>query len=148
MGFSSFLRIGNREKVKVSNVLSDVFESTLGAVYLENGLVGARAHLTKHLYPWISHAISTQAWMGTKGRVQKYLNNGNNFRRSNGSSSLNAVHLDSQDASHPVSLYWKDRLMSRATTTTKVASVDVACQKIALQLGLLGLTENAEESRQ
>ncbi|EGZ17330.1 hypothetical protein PHYSODRAFT_300435 [Phytophthora sojae] len=78
-GYEEFIRLGNEVKkngtLYVEDVLADVFEATLGAVYMENpGDLGkVRSILDKLLFPRLTEAIRRRQWMNPRKVLNHYV---------------------------------------------------------------------------
>ncbi|RMX65169.1 hypothetical protein DD238_004392 [Peronospora effusa] len=78
-GYEEFIRLGNEVKkngnLYVEDVLADVFEATLGAVYLENpgDLQKARSILDQLLFPRLTEAIRRRQWMNPRKVFMYYI---------------------------------------------------------------------------
>jgi dsRNA-specific ribonuclease len=78
-GYEEYIRLGNEVKksgnLYVEDVLADVFEATLGAVYLENpdDLGKVRAVLEKLLFPRLTEAIRRRQWMNPRKVFAHYI---------------------------------------------------------------------------
>ncbi|OWZ24820.1 hypothetical protein PHMEG_00094 [Phytophthora megakarya] len=78
-GYEEFIRLGNLVKqngnLYVEDVLADVFEATLGAVYMENpGDLGkVRSILEKLLFPRLTEAIRRREWMNPRKVFMHYI---------------------------------------------------------------------------
>jgi ribonuclease III len=83
-GYHDFIRLGNLVKQNMTtttnalyteDVLADVFEATLGAVFLENprDLEKARSILTHTLFPLLTQAIRRREWMNPEKILSHYL---------------------------------------------------------------------------
>lgn len=83
LGFGSFIRFSKGEYAtggpNRDSILCDVFESTLGAIYLDGGMDNAKAYVMKNLLTDIEHK---QLYYDSKTKIQEYIQkNGNtNFR--------------------------------------------------------------------
>ncbi|GMF33114.1 unnamed protein product [Phytophthora fragariaefolia] len=78
-GYEEFIRLGNNVKkngnLYVEDVLADVFEATLGAVYMENpGDLGkVRSILEQLLFPRLTEAIRRRQWMNPRKVFTHYV---------------------------------------------------------------------------
>ncbi|GMF14331.1 unnamed protein product [Phytophthora lilii] len=78
-GYEEFIRLGNlvkqNGKLYVEDVLADVFEATLGAVYMENpGDLGkVRSILERLLFPRLTEAIRRRQWMNPRKVFTHYV---------------------------------------------------------------------------
>ncbi|KAG7393262.1 hypothetical protein PHYPSEUDO_011267 [Phytophthora pseudosyringae] len=78
-GYEEFIRLGNLVKqngnLYVEDVLADVFEATLGAVYMENpGDLGkVRSILERVLFPRLTEAIRRRQWMNPRKVFTHYI---------------------------------------------------------------------------
>jgi ribonuclease-3 len=52
-------------------LLANAFEAIVGALYLDQGYVGAEAFLAKHLFPKIDSVVEMRAWQDAKSRLQE-----------------------------------------------------------------------------
>ncbi|GLE07929.1 hypothetical protein PINS_up018758 [Pythium insidiosum] len=77
-GYEPFLRLGNDVKTRgqlyTEDVLADVFEATLGAVFLENprDLSKVRSILEATLFPLLKEAIERREWMNPRKVLQHH----------------------------------------------------------------------------
>jgi ribonuclease-3 len=65
-----FLGKGMGGQAAPNSVLADVFESLLGAIYLDGGITAARRFLTKHLGPEIKAAVADEGIGNHKSHFQ------------------------------------------------------------------------------
>ncbi|RLN50123.1 hypothetical protein BBJ28_00003907 [Nothophytophthora sp. Chile5] len=78
-GYEEFIRMGNEVKKNgnlfVEDVLADMFEATLGAVFLENpsDLAKVRAILERLLFPRLTEAIRRRQWMNPRKVLMHYI---------------------------------------------------------------------------
>ncbi|KAL4158096.1 hypothetical protein PRNP1_003875 [Phytophthora ramorum] len=78
-GYEEFIRLGSEVKkngnLYVEDVLADVFEATLGAVYMENpGDLGkVRSILERLLFPRLTEAIRRRQWMNPRKVLTHYV---------------------------------------------------------------------------
>ncbi|KAE9137757.1 hypothetical protein PF010_g1183 [Phytophthora fragariae] len=78
-GYEEFIRLGNNVKkngnLYVEDVLADVFEAALGAVYVENpGDLGkVRSILEQLLFPRLTEAIRRREWMNPRKVFSHYV---------------------------------------------------------------------------
>ncbi|CAH0520894.1 unnamed protein product [Peronospora belbahrii] len=78
-GYEEFIRLGSEVKksgqLYIEDVLADVFEATLGAVYLENpgDLQKARSILERLLFPRLTEAIRRRQWMNPRKVFMHYI---------------------------------------------------------------------------
>ncbi|KAI9912307.1 hypothetical protein PsorP6_005404 [Peronosclerospora sorghi] len=78
-GYEDFIRLGNEVKkngnLYVEDVLADVFEATLGAVYVEkpHDLGKVRAILERLLFPRLTDAIRRRQWMNPRKVFSHYV---------------------------------------------------------------------------
>jgi ribonuclease-3 len=77
LGFEEHIRIEHskiRDKAGIEDsVLSDCFESVVGAIYLDRGMRAAKGFTLRHLKPVINEAINTGELVDHKSRLQEYL---------------------------------------------------------------------------
>ncbi|CAI5737073.1 unnamed protein product [Hyaloperonospora brassicae] len=78
-GYEEFIRLGNMvkkdENLYVEDVLADVFEASLGAVYMENpGDLGKVRSILEHLlFPRLTDAIRRRQWMNARKVFLHYI---------------------------------------------------------------------------
>lgn len=78
-GYEEFIRLGNEVKkngnLYVEDVLADVFEATLGAMYMENptDLGKVRSILEHLLFPRLTEAIRRRQWMNPRKVFMHYI---------------------------------------------------------------------------
>ncbi|RLN89657.1 hypothetical protein BBJ28_00003811 [Nothophytophthora sp. Chile5] len=78
-GYEEFIRMGNEVKKNgnlfVEDVLADMFEATLGAVFLENpsDLAKVRVILERLLFPRLTEAIRRRQWMNPRKVLMHYI---------------------------------------------------------------------------
>jgi ribonuclease-3 len=74
LGFDSFLVLGkgmgNQDQTPAS-VLADVFESVVGAIYLDGGMEAARLFISKHIGPEIDATVEGQIGSNYKSNLQQ-----------------------------------------------------------------------------
>lgn len=74
MGFESFLILGKgmgSQEQTPSSVLADVFESVVGAIYLDGGMPAAHEFIARHLEPEIDATVDGQGGMNYKSNLQQ-----------------------------------------------------------------------------
>ncbi|POM58741.1 RNA helicase/RNAse III [Phytophthora palmivora] len=169
-GYEEFIRLGNLVKqngnLYVEDVLADVFEATLGAVYMENpGDLGkVRSILEKLLFPRLTDAIRRRQWMNPRKVFMHYITQWSRssmrqipcqFKNikvpsTNTEASVlvpkdknaNAVNGKSKKAKtndppgHAVALYVNNFQVSRAVGRTISAAQDAACMKALTLYGV------------
>jgi len=75
-GFEPLLRLSRGEKRASSKrareqILANVYEAVIGALYLEKGYAAAKAFIDKSLLPMLPQILETGAWMDPKSRLQE-----------------------------------------------------------------------------
>jgi len=74
LGLDRFLRVGpgiGRAGPLPMNLLGDVFESLIGAIYLDGGLEAARTWVLRHMAPIIDRLASTAQYENAKSLLQQ-----------------------------------------------------------------------------
>jgi ribonuclease-3 len=74
VGFDSFLILGKgmgSPDQTPSSVLADVFESVVGAIYLDGGMEAAKHFIVRHLEPEIDATVDGQDGVNYKSHLQQ-----------------------------------------------------------------------------
>jgi ribonuclease-3 len=74
LGFEEFLILGKgmgTQDQTPASVLADVFESVVGAIYLDGGIEAARRFVTKHIRPEIEATVEGQIGSNYKSNLQQ-----------------------------------------------------------------------------
>ncbi len=74
LGLEQFLLIGKGMSSHAQtppSVLSDVFESLIGAIYLDGGMSAAQAFIVRHIEPEIDAAVGGQGGLNYKSNLQQ-----------------------------------------------------------------------------
>jgi len=75
-GFESLLRLSRGEKRANSRrareqILANVYEAVIGAIYLEKGFEAAKEFISRSLLPMLPQILETGAWLDPKSRLQE-----------------------------------------------------------------------------
>lgn len=144
IGFEDFVRLGKQVgNLYVDDVLADVYEATLGAIFLENAgdLRPVRAVLEKTLFPRLSDAIRRREWMTSKHVFSHHINEWNRMDRRQTTLSFKKLRVPASSASHAnglhaVGLYVNNVLVARACGRTISAAQEAACREGLRRYGL------------
>src|SRR3954465_5580123 len=78
-GFEPLLRLSRGEKrgsVRArEQILANVYESVVGALYLEKGYEAAKVYITKTLLPTFEEILRAGSWLDPKSRLQEVVQN-------------------------------------------------------------------------
>uniref|UniRef100_K3WUI1 RNase III domain-containing protein n=1 Tax=Globisporangium ultimum (strain ATCC 200006 / CBS 805.95 / DAOM BR144) TaxID=431595 RepID=K3WUI1_GLOUD len=146
-GYEEFIRLGNLVKTSgdlyVEDVLADVFEASLGAVFLENvGDLGkVNAILEKSVFPVVKEAIRRREWMNPKKVFSHHITqwgmaSGRLIDCKFKTIKPAVPSVKANDQSHSVGLYINNFLVARATGRTISAAQDAACSKALRLFGM------------
>ncbi|KAF4042611.1 Ribonuclease-III-like [Phytophthora infestans] len=165
-GYEEFIRLGKLVKengnLYVEDVLADVFEATLGAVYMENpaDLEKVRSILEHLLFPRLTEAIRRRQWMNPRKVFMHYIAQWSRtsmrqiqcqFKNIQVPSSTTRPNIlvpkDNEGAKrkkaktnappgHAVALYVNGFQVSRAVGRTIAAAQDAACKKALMLYGV------------
>ncbi|RLN64719.1 hypothetical protein BBJ29_002572 [Phytophthora kernoviae] len=169
-GYEEFIRLGNlvkqNGKLYMEDVLADVFEATLGAVYLENpGDLGkVRSILECMLFPRLTEAIRRRQWMNPRKVFTHYVTQWSRssmrqitcqFKNIKVPDPANTSGIlvpktngDGSDATkgkgkktpvqdaHAVALYVNNFQVARAVGRTISAAQDAACKRALMLYGV------------
>ncbi|KAL3668719.1 hypothetical protein V7S43_006014 [Phytophthora oleae] len=167
-GYEEFIRLGNEVKkngnLYVEDVLADVFEATLGAVYMENlgDLRKVRAILERLLFPRLTEAIRRRQWMNPRKVFMHYITQWGRSSMSQISCQFKTIKAPrattevgvlvpkdkgtgegkskkakaNEPLRHAVALYVNNFQVSRAVGRTVAAAQDAACKKALMLYGV------------
>ncbi|ETL91972.1 hypothetical protein L917_09595 [Phytophthora nicotianae] len=166
-GYEEFIRLGNLVKengnLYIEDVLADVFEATLGAVFVENpgDLDKVRAILERLLFPRLTEAIRRRQWMNPRKVFMHYISQWSRssmkpipcqFKTIKAPGTTTQANVlvpkDSDDGKkskkaktnappgHAVALYVNNFQVARAAGRTVAAAQDAACKKALMLYGV------------
>ncbi|TMW62884.1 hypothetical protein Poli38472_005502 [Pythium oligandrum] len=139
-GYEDFIRLGKEARktdLYMDDIFADVFEATLGAVFLENArdLSNVKSILERALFPLIKEAILRREWMSPTKIFQHHITQWS--RQSNRPiecvfRKVPSVNTDQ----HCVALYVNNFRVARASGRTISAAKDAACRRALMLYGL------------
>lgn len=143
-GYEEYLRIGNEAKktgnLYVEDVLADVFEATLGAVFLENvgDLTCVKRILEKKLFPLLKEAIRKREWMTPRKVLAHYMGQWNAGKTRQEQLSFKKIPNPNGAGAdgHCVALFVGNFRVASAMGRTIVAAQDAACKQALKLYGL------------
>ncbi|TSC69218.1 MAG: putative ribonuclease III [Parcubacteria group bacterium Gr01-1014_56] len=106
-------------------LLANAFEALIGAIYLDQGLEGASAFISKHLFPKIDEIVTHRLWRDSKSALQEKV------QEQEGATPYYAVIRESgpdHDKEFVVGVYAKDRLLAQGTGKSKQEAEQAAAQ--------------------
>ncbi|MGC9261158.1 MAG: ribonuclease III [Phycisphaerae bacterium] len=75
IGLTDLIRVGpgmDRPGRLPSSLAAGVFESVVGAIYLDGGFAAARTFILRHMQPWIDHYADVDHQLNFKSMLQQY----------------------------------------------------------------------------
>ncbi len=75
IGLTDLIRVGpgmDRPGRLPNSLAAGVFESVVGALYLDGGFVAAQTFILRHMQPWIDHYAEAQHQLNFKSMLQQY----------------------------------------------------------------------------
>ncbi|DAZ99658.1 TPA: hypothetical protein N0F65_001895 [Lagenidium giganteum] len=147
LGYGDFIRVGNEVKknnmLYTEDVLADVYEATLGAIFLENGgdLSKVRAVLEKTMFPLLEEAILRREWMNAKAVFGHHCAEwsrlcGRPIRCSFKKYPTPATASTNPNTMHSIGLMVNDNLVARASGRTISAAQEAACEEALRRYGV------------
>lgn len=106
-------------------LLANAFEALIGAIYVDQGLDGARKFISQHLFPKIDEIVKKRLWRDAKSALQEKV------QEHEGVTPYYAVIKESgpdHDKEFIVGVYAKDRLLAQGSGKSKQEAEQSAAQ--------------------
>ncbi len=138
LGFNDYLRLSKGESKDEgrarSYILANVFESVIGAVYLDQGYEKAEKFITEFLFPTLDRVIAEGTWVDAKSKLQEVVQEKHGV-----TPSYKTVKEDGPDHDKvfTVAVYFNDKKIDTGSGKSKQEAEQDVARKILKQEGII-----------